>query len=373
MKIHICLVSKQPLANLIPLKVEALKPEKVILLVSKDMQREAQQLQELLHEWQIKEEVRSIEPYDLEKAEEVILDALTSFRKEDDITLNITGGTKLMSLAAYGIFRGEEGRSILYVDTQDSCIKVLQPKAEDIPFGKSLNVRSYLKAYGQEVVNDQKPKKQRKELLYNLINKVRDFKDSFPTLNYHASKARKGETFPYNVDIEKPEKMDALLRMLAESGEIGWDGEQISFPSPESARFCSGGWLEEYCAFLVKECFKEADCKLGLEVRHTKQGRKEIKNEYDVVFTLKNRLFLIECKTQLPEQKNQQNKDDMEMIYKLDSLKEAAGGVYGRAMFLTLHNISKYARGRCIKSGIVYCEASNHNQIKKKLKELVGE
>jgi hypothetical protein len=36
-RVHICLVSGQPIPNLIPLKMEGLRPEKVILLVSPDM------------------------------------------------------------------------------------------------------------------------------------------------------------------------------------------------------------------------------------------------------------------------------------------------------------------------------------------------
>ena len=45
MRIHVCLVSAQPIPNLIPLRMEELRPDKVILLVSSDMKIQADRLE----------------------------------------------------------------------------------------------------------------------------------------------------------------------------------------------------------------------------------------------------------------------------------------------------------------------------------------
>lgn len=44
----------------------------------------------------------------------------------------LPGGTKIMALAAYGVFR-DENKNIYYVDTQDKEIKLF-PENKRIPF-----------------------------------------------------------------------------------------------------------------------------------------------------------------------------------------------------------------------------------------------
>jgi hypothetical protein len=61
-RIHVCLVSAQPIPNLIPLRMEELRPEKVILLVTPDMKIQSERLEKVMKEWGIKIERLPIAP-----------------------------------------------------------------------------------------------------------------------------------------------------------------------------------------------------------------------------------------------------------------------------------------------------------------------
>jgi hypothetical protein len=71
--IYICLVSGQPIPNLIPLKMEVLAPQRVILLVSPDMVIQADRLEKVIRSWKIDVERHTISPYNLHSARKTCL------------------------------------------------------------------------------------------------------------------------------------------------------------------------------------------------------------------------------------------------------------------------------------------------------------
>ena len=83
--------------------------------------------------------------------------------------------------------------------------------------------------------------------------------------------------------------------------------------------YLTGGWFEEYVYYLVKKSVKPDDITLGVKI--SRAGIRH-NNELDVVFTKRNKLFVIECKTGV-----QTERLFNEIVYKVCAIKEALLGV----------------------------------------------
>jgi hypothetical protein len=90
--------------------------------------------------------------------------------------------------------------------------------------------------------------------------------------------------------------------------------------SKDETKYITGGWFEEYVYTLIQERIKPTDIQLGLLVRRQDDTFSSNKNDLDVVFTKGNKLFVIECKTGIPENKISAFK---EIVYKATALKES--------------------------------------------------
>ena len=115
MNIHICLVSQQAAANLLPALDPTLKPAKIVLVVTAKMQRQAAHLTAVLKENAIQAELLQLSnEQDFHQTENELIE-LAARLEEHTVTLNITGGTKLMSVAAQSVAQAS-GWRMFYVD-----------------------------------------------------------------------------------------------------------------------------------------------------------------------------------------------------------------------------------------------------------------
>ncbi|PPD02741.1 MAG: hypothetical protein CTY29_12010 [Methylobacter sp.] len=124
---HLILVSGQPIPNITPMLDEAIKPQKVLMLVSDDMLGRASALENIFKPRGIDvQQQRIADPWDANHISDTILDLLLDY-VEGEIALNATGGTKLMSIAAYEAFRSINA-PIYYVHPEQDRLLWLSPK-----------------------------------------------------------------------------------------------------------------------------------------------------------------------------------------------------------------------------------------------------
>jgi hypothetical protein len=103
---HLILVSAQPIPNLTPILDDNLRPKKVVMLVSPGMQERSNALENIYKPRGISVERCLIDdPWDADRIREQVEDLLLTQYPDGGIALNATGGTKLMSIAAYEAFR----------------------------------------------------------------------------------------------------------------------------------------------------------------------------------------------------------------------------------------------------------------------------
>ena len=302
MKTHVCLVSEQAAANLLPALDAQLKPQKVVLVVSTKMQRRADHLTSVFKESAIQVSVCTLgNEHDFHQTENELLD-LAAEIAGDEIALNITGGTKLMSIAAQSVAQAS-GWRMFYVDADTDRVVWLGKDAPPAqPLAQQLKLRHYLRSYGFELT--QKPARPQataaqQTLTQNLTQQVASLKDALADLNWLAQNAEERRNLSVQLDPRQLDSrsLDVLLRDFEGAQALTLKGDHIHFAGDAMRDFVKGGWLELHAIQAVHEVtgsLNIRDKAMGLEVQ---DQATQTRNELDIAFMARNRLFVIECKT----------------------------------------------------------------------------
>ncbi len=370
-RVHVCPVSAQPIPNLIPLRIGELRPDKVVLLVSPDLKHQADRLESLIRGWGMGVERVAVEPYRLDAVKETCLAVATDLEGHE-VVLNVTAGTKIVALAAFEVFRELE-KEIIYVDTPERVIQILSPQHRDVDYRGVIKVPTYLEAYGQTILSDGTDPllvAGNEPTLTRLVHEIGRFQHAVGELNRLVSPLRHARTFPLEVelplqDLDVPE-LGELLSLLVDGQFLGRSDSRIVIPDRYSAEFISGDWLDEY-VYSVAASLHLTDIRMRLGVRWDQKAAKPTRNEYDVVFTAHNQLYLVECKTKrfLGPDREEANE---ETIYKLESLREAAGGLYGKGMLVSYRPLTEQQRRRLKASGLEYSAGEDLKNLREQLR-----
>lgn len=361
---QVIIVSAQPIPNLIPILTS--RPETVHLLVSDKMERQALRLVRFLESRSISCLNHSINPYNMKQVESECFGILDG-AEAGTITLNATGGTKIAAFGAFAAFR-ERGFPIIYFEPEHWHIIHLNgteqtPQKPDA----QLSVADYLAVHGLNIVEDAGEDEgiiKRRELTKWLAENLSQ-SGFMPILNTFATEAHK-KSFPFSKQIEgyfNP-SFKPVLKKLAAEKMIGWDESKrtITFPTPDSARYLGGFWLEEY-VFDVVQSLGIHDVRRNVNVAWDGSG---IKNEFDVVFTNRCRLFLLSCKTsKLVQEKHFKDKNP---IYELDSLKDDAAGLFGQGVLVSASPLGMELKKRADALRLITINAEDIKWLAMKLK-----
>jgi len=338
--IHICLVSKQPIPNLTT--ILQFRPDHVILLKTKEMEKEAQLLKDIIKQkgFDVIDEV--IEAYDINNVINISESIIKKY-KDCEVTLNITGGTKIGTLGTFQAFY-TAGMPIFYVDTDHNKILQLFPesKQQDIAITTTISIKDYLAAYGFEVedfVKDDTYIFKRKDLTNFLVNNVKIVKQ----LNYNLhSYDDKDDKLPIAISLSINDKFRTLINKL---NGVSFEGNKLKIDDPLSLKYLKGIWLEEYVYMQSKACDLD-DIKLNVKGKWITLTKHKPKNEFDILLSKGNRLFYISCKTSNPNKKIADRNDldktegvGREYLYELDSIGDTALGLFGKRMIVSARKI----------------------------------
>jgi hypothetical protein len=353
---HLILVSAQPIPNLTPILDDTLRPKKVVMLVSPDMQERSKALENIYKPRGISVERCMIDnPWDADHISDQVLELLTQY-PDGDIALNATGGTKLMSIAAYEAFRSCQ-LPVFYVHPEQDRLIWLSPKLPDVDLSDRLKLNDYLTAYGASTVEIPKitgVTEPIRQLTQELLKNIDRYATELGTLNYLAYKADNPQL---TSEIEEGPRsrpdLWALLELFEETKLCKINGHSLRF-ADENAHFtANGGWLEMHtyalCLNLKKACGIQ-DVACNMTITRQQAGRAVVKNEIDIGLIKANRLHLIECKTQ-----RFKDDKDADVLYKLDSLRDLMGGLQGRAMLVSFNPLDKPSRARAKELNIQLC------------------
>ena len=383
--IHVCLISAQAAPNLLPILDSEFKPKKAIFLVSKTMKQRAEYLAKTFEKLNVKVKLKNIsDEFNFGLMEEEIFKLVEEYENES-IALNVTGGTKLMSIAAENAF-SVLGKPIFYIDTDSNHILFIS-KNEEQKWLPNLEMKAknkidiYLSAYGSTVLSTQNPIEREKYLpaIEPFIKNYDNYTQVIPLLNLHATLSQSnGYKSEYTKDNKKIGKLDELLLGLDYQGLLNYDGQTIDFKNREIKTFLNGGWLEDYTYFQLKEIANIEDIACGADVANPKfkLGKNEYssenkgnKNEFDIVFMAKNKLHIIECKTQLMDKNGGIKADDI--LYKLETLKDY-GGLMTKKCLVSYFEVPEQVKNRAIFLNIEIIQGKDLQRLKSKIQEWIG-
>jgi hypothetical protein len=339
--IHVCLVSDQPIPNLT--SVLQFEPDSVVLLTTHDMQEKADALKGVLNKKGFRVDSRLIKAYDINDVISVSESLIDEFR-ECKVTLNITGGTKIGTLGTFQAFY-TASKEIFYIDTKDNKILKLFPENEqaDYPIKVSVPIADYLSVYGFQInsyVKDDSYIRRRKDFTDYLAHTVSFKPHLIPEINSALHRFDRRSALPITVKLPKDDKLSAYLSLMDGVEQKGYGGV-VEISDHDSLMYLKGFWFEEYVYMVARELAPD-DIKLNVKGKWTGKGQHHPKNEFDVMFSKGNRLFLISCKTANPDRKSEGDDEAVgkEYLYELVSLSDRALGLFGKRMLASARPIN---------------------------------
>lgn len=383
--IHVCLISAQAAPNLLPILDKDFKPKESIFLVSKKMKEKAAILANTFKSQNIKVNiVELLDEFNFGKMEEQIIDLVSQY-EESNIALNVTGGTKLMSIAAQNAFNLIQ-KPIFYIDTDENRIVFLSKNEnkewlQDLPLNAQNKIDLYLSAYGAKVMNSSNPdiRKDWLSAIEILIKNYENNREIVPLLNKHATISQNNAyKSSFSKDNPKTTKIHDLLVHLDYLNIVDYDNTTINFKNKEIKEFLNGGWLEYYVYNITKDISHIQDILCNAAVANFKyrQDKNEYstenkgnKNEFDIVFLAKNKLHIIECKTQLMDKNAGVKAEDI--LYKLETLKDY-GGLMTKKCLISYFDVPEAIKNRANYLNIEIIQAKDIQRLKEKIQHWIG-
>lgn len=279
----------------------------------------------------------------------------------DKIAVNLTGGTKVMTLVASDYFK-DKGADIYYVTGEhDEYLKLFPVTKNNLrTFNEKISLSDYLHSYGFDYTPPtysgfafEQSKK-----IYNAFCS-KDISPYLEAIKFLQKKRNKAidTTDYYNVDY--------FLKV------INYTPITPNKLSKEETKYLTGEWFEEYIGMTIKEelCLSDNELFVGTVIsKHLPSQVKNMSknllgkdamlsedsfnNEMDVMFMFKNKFYSIECKSSIVALKTIEVSGEYrekeynilgETIYKSDSLKNRFG-LYPQTYIITLSDFKQYWR-----------------------------
>jgi hypothetical protein len=349
-KILVSLVSEQTVPNVIV--TEHFKPDIYWFISTKRMENEGKTgcientLRLMKHELTEKNVRTLIVNQDsLVDCIEKMEDMTNSVDEEAGYVVNLTGGNKIMAIAALEVFRDIGQKVIIgYMPLGKNEFIQIYPKKRplktyEIP--ERLALEEYLSCYGFEIKNKEKLSSvvsaslSRETLTEWIMNNFKELKGLLGFLYKNTGNKRKeaqvemSDKFnrePSRVEKEFLEKFDFKLKNRVVEKKLKKD-EII---------YLTGGWFEEYVFNEVYKMTQEKfvnDVKMGIQISSASGAD----NELDIAFMKDNTFYHIECKT-LGEEEEQSIIGDE--VYKKGAILPLLGKG-GKAFICTTHTSIK--------------------------------
>lgn len=359
--LHLCIATGQNLANLIP--AIQCRAQEVWVLQTPEMRASADHLADALKARGVR-----VARIDFDDSDVSTLNAQAAAIAERldgrAVTINVTGGTKLMTialvetLAAHLATGSTETRPhLVYTDTRHRRLDWLKPTPRSESMVDVLRLNDILLAQGYrrkpgsggaEAAEWQRAAQERKDLTGWLGKHVAQLVRFFGALNklsHDAINEPRGPWRPAQELAFTPGEVNArLLRKAHEAGLLEWDGQtSVVFRDDRAARYMGGGWVEEFAGLKISGA-RPTDWAPRMTVEHVDT---RTSNELDAVVAHGNRLLVIECKAAAAR-----DFDVPDWIYKSSQLARSVGGQMARPLLLSARPISEPHRKRAQEYGV---------------------
>lgn len=346
--VHVCLVSDQTIPNI--LTIEQFKPDELLLVSTQKMEDKGKSghvldcLAARGLDYRSRHQIVTV-------AEDSLLDCHRKLegwvqgREESDFVVNLTCGTKIMSIAAYEFFK-DYGCRMIYIPIPRNEYTVPFPKRgahQAVALPQRLSVTEYLAACGLTPLNAHhlpgmaREARQRRELAHWIVAHYGKLKNLLVWLGGALREHRDDREFFLKGSFAGAtgEERELFLRM-----GFSVSGADLEKHLPKSEiQFLTGAWLEEYCFNKVSDYLGQGidDVVIAIKIKNPKGAD----NEFDVLFTKDNALYTVECKSL-----DQHEDKKTEALYKVAALQKDFGLRVGSFLVSTSAYVLKNGRVR---------------------------
>lgn len=252
-------------------------------------------------------------PKELEKIEH---SNKIDYFKYEKIIVNITGGTKLVSLSSFQFFIQKKAE--IYYLPIFGQLQQIYPNTifyDNLPI---ITIEECMKANGYEYEANSSCLKDFEFNLSFYKNCISKYNSGLKIINNMAT-AEKNDDGSFNIlssENSKKSEIDDANEILR---YCSFDPTHLS---KNEIKYIMGGWLEEFVYQWIKKNYNLPDSAIALNVR-SKSIVQNVKNEFDVVFMDNQHLLhIVECKAWSKDN----NYDSMlDAIYKLQAEKSKFG------------------------------------------------
>jgi len=323
-----CLISKQTIPNI--LSIYHFQPDSLIFISTEKMQKDKKNNA-------IIETLKLLNLDYTNKTDEIIVNQDCLIDCEENISLilskydlssnkfilNLTGGTKIMALAAFNQFKDISNDNIKMIYTpipKNEFIEIYPDKnkcKKPESFNLKLNVQQYVTAYNTKISNIKQLESikqyalEKQELCQYIVNNYDNIISLLSSFSNNLRVKRKCEQylFEYNYTPENNEE-----EFLKNFGFEIADGKISKILIKDDIKFLTGDWLSLYAYNEIKDIADDCLAEVFLK------SNKDTENEFDVLFTKNNALYLVECKTL-----SQSHDKDGDILYKIYALQQDFG------------------------------------------------
>lgn len=215
--------------------------------------------------------------------------------------VNLTGGTKIMSLIVYDFFR-KLNSSFYYIPIgKNTYCNIEEENMHALQYRISL--REYLTLYG---------------LHYECDNTL--LKDAETTFQFFEK--QKKRKFYLSDEIKNSQKAETA----------------------KDKKYYAGEWFEEYSYLRIKKELNLREQDIAMSLKIYREDSQNNDNEIDVAFMYENALYIIECKVSMNGYGKEKWQTIEDYLYKLAAISKDFGLIV-RPYIFTLHKMGKLPDG----------------------------
>lgn len=349
---HIALVGGQAMP--VYQGIIEMQPDGIVLVHSESTKKQAEQI---AHEKQDMTTLRCLPPVDMRQIKEAVGRMLDEFA-QDDVTINVTSGTKPWALAFTMLTQGRDNCRLIYIDQNGTFYdythdKAWQPQTalgmeQLMRFngGQTPKSHTLLTDYTDEDVKTLQQIKSIRRKHQRKFNELTIPNKSWKQLLDGGNEGKHDGSD--KISYVQWKKTERWVNMYISDR---WRDTEQLFESPHAVNLVfNSGWFEYEVAKMLSEWKYAREVWVNVIFPY-REGL--AKNEIDVVVNIGSKLLMVECKTQIFD-----NTD----IDKFSSAVKNYGGMGCKALFVTESCMKNMAKEKCSDNHILSFSLSDYTK-----------
>lgn len=229
-----------------------------------------------------------VDPHKFDSVPEAVVSYLNTLGSEEEthFFVNITLGTKMMSLGAYKIFTEISNARIYYIPFGFNGYKEIHPMSQSALFEAKVSVDEYLKSYGVKILS--------KGQVLSIEDTAKKSFEGFSVIDSNDNlvlENLRAERETKKIEIDSIPNLNELLN------KFSYKPIEQGFLLKKEIKYITGGWFEEWTFYRLKSLLNLFDNEIEIGVN----TQIIADNDLDVVLMYNNQLHVIECKTDMDD------------------------------------------------------------------------